>query len=132
MSIHTGRMSIRDAYTALARVRSIAPVFGEPGAALVNRATALDTGPVDAAAIRALLSDLNELVTARLFASESLAPSFADAIVVTLYGVGGTTDRAFILGAERLGVDPSDLALVDVTPVTTAAVVGYRYTLRVI
>lgn len=135
MSIHTGRMSRRDCAVALANATTTAQSLARPE--LVQRAeelaAGLNAGTQPAARlVRALVADVNEQAWLRLEASRTMAPSLARAVVVTLWGVVGPqdVDRAFLLAAEQLNLDPGDLALVDVSPVTRPDVVGRRYTLR--
>lgn len=135
MSIHTGRMSRRDCAAALTTAGAAARTLARPELArrveeLVGQ---LNAGHQPAARdVRALLVDVNEQAWLRLEASQGLAPSIARAVVVTFWGRTShqDVDRAFLVAAEELNVDPGDLAMVDSSPVVRPDAVGTRFTLR--
>lgn len=133
MSIHTGRMSRRDCAAALTSAGITARSLGNVylTSRVEHLSDLLNAGTQPAAAdVRELVASVNEQAWLRLKASSAMAPSFAHAVTVTLYGADVTTDRAFLLAAESLSCDPADLTLVDRTPVSTPDYVGIRYTLR--
>jgi hypothetical protein len=131
MSVHTGRMSNREAYNTLTQLRATARTLDR--ADLANRAHVLLNLPVDAEQIRALLAEVNELVAARLRNSATIRPLTSPATVVYLFGPQSpdATGEAAEVAAVELSTDSHLLRLVDVTPVSTATWTGARYTFRV-
>lgn len=137
MSVHSGRMSHREAYNTLTQIHSTATGLQRPD--LVQRADTLqaltdasDYGP-DARAIRALNDEVAELVWNRLQNSELLPPSVSPMCEVVLYGTTTHQDTrsAAVLAAQHLRVSPDDVRLVDATPYERPTAVGTRYSFRV-
>jgi len=132
MSVHTGRMSNREAYNTLTQLRSTARTLDR--ADLASRAHVLLNTPVDAEQIRQLLAEVNKLTAARLLNSATVQPYASAAATVFLFGVedhAHGTARAAHVAQGQLSVPASELMLVDASPVSTPTAVGTRYTFRV-
>jgi hypothetical protein len=129
----TGRISRRNANDALVTMQAIARSFDDNDLTIrVNRAVDdVDTGIIDAQALRALSAEINSRVYARLLYFATLPAAITPTTTITLYAPHSLRDAAAfaaeILSPEHTP-DPDLVRLLDSSTIQTPTTTGTRYT----